>query len=297
MQRNESTKTRLWAFALGLVVIAATLLVVRINPFEISLAYLGLLAGVIIVGLMTNLWGGVAASAVGVFAMILINQYAGIYPRENRMINIASELAVFLLVGPLAGMLSGAIEAVQRQANHWLARAEQQTVHDEALGTLKPEWGKLRLDEETLRAAKFGRPLSVVLLQLEASPESMAAKSIPRSERLGALQAVIRLVRATTQPPVVSSYLGNDQVLVILPEHTADQAYQVVTELQVRLASAVYFPAARGAQPLTDKSLGKPLAQWGHLHTGIASLSGAETGEALLALAKNQLETSEANRV
>ncbi len=295
---SESTKTRLWIFALNLAFITATLLVIRINTFEISLAYLGLLAGITAVGLMTNLLGGLAASAVGVCAIILINRFAGIYPRENLILNIASELIVFLLIGPLAGMVSGSIEAIQRQANQWLARAEDQTVHDTAFGTLKPEWSKLRLEEEALRADKFGRPLSVALLQLLPDPKRFPTKPADqRAERMSALLALVRVARLTAQPPAVVSYLGGDRVLMILPEHTEQQARQVVANIQRYGASAVYFPSQNGSQRLSDKSLGKPLNSYGSIYAGVTCMDGIISGEAILEQANAELMSNEANRV
>ena len=293
MKRNESIVTRLWAFALGVAVIVAAVLVMRINTFEISLAYMGILAAVLAVGLATNLWGGLAASAVAVFVITLINQYAGIYPRENRIINIASELILFLAVGPLAGVLASAVAAMQRQAESWLAQAEEQTIHDAEFGTLKPEWLRARLEEESLRAGRYNRPLAVAILHLEANAEAQGGAKAParRAERLGALQAVVRVARSVTQPPAVVAYLGSDQVALILPEHTAAQARQCVAEIERLAETTVFFPSefllrgGRGA-PLQDKSMGRPLGEWGRLSSGVAELDGQSSAEALLERAK-----------
>ncbi|MGH2593082.1 MAG: hypothetical protein ACRDGG_06180 [Anaerolineae bacterium] len=277
----ESIRARLWAFGLGLLTLIAALLVVVVNPLEAALAYLALLAGVIAIGLMTNVWGGLMASALSVFAIVLFNQYAGIYTREHAIFNIATELAAFLFVGPLAGGLAGAIDRVQRQADRWLARVEELGVHDETLGTLKPEWAKARLDEEVLRAARFERPLSIVLLQLD--PRTGAPLG-DRAEREAALRGLIRVARAATQPPTVVAHAGGDRVLIILPEQTADQARRVADALHAQIEREVYFPYGR------EKSLGRPIGEWGYLHAGLASLNGqAMTGEALMAKVQAEL--------
>ncbi len=295
MKRSESMVIRLWALALVLAVALTTLLVLSINPFEVSLAYLGLLAAELAVGLMTNVWGGVTASAVCVFLIVLTNQYAGIYSRENRIINISSELLLFLAIGPLAGMLSRAVRTMQRQAEHWLAQAEEQTVLDAKFGTLKAEWAKIRLEEEILRAGSYKRPLSVVLLQLEPSQTGGPAKPIfKRSERLGALQALVRLARSTTQPPAVVSYLGSNQVLLVLPEHNFFQASQKAADIQTLAATTVYFPGEHSLDPVPDdKRLGKPLQGWGQLRVGVAALDGILNAEVLLAQAKTELTATE----
>jgi hypothetical protein len=85
--------------------------------------------------------------------------------------------------------------------------------------------------------------------------------------------------------------------MVILPEHTHEQARQVMAGALAQAVKARYFPMGRGAQPLDDKSLGKPLGEWGCLHMGVASLDGEASAGALLAGAKAELESSEVNRV
>lgn len=284
MRMTEAAWARWWAIGLALLTIVASLLIVRVNPLEIAITFLVLLAAIIEIGLMTNVWGGLAASAVGVFAIVLFGQYAGVYLREDRIANIAAELVALLLAGPLAGGLGAAIERLRREAGGWLARAEELTAHDETFGTLKPAWCKVRLEEEAMRAARFGRPLCLALVQLEPSHEEAARD---RAARVAALQAVVRLARAITQPPVVIGHAGGDQVLLILPEHTVDQAQQVAEVLRRRARRELYFPDRRG------NSLGRPLTEWGELRVGVAALAGrGETGEALLAQARAALVAS-----
>lgn len=282
MKMTESGQIRLWTLGLGIWIIVAVTLTVIVNPFAAALIYLAMLAGVVAAGLLTNVWGGLLASAVSVVALVLANEYAGIYPREDLTLNAAAELVAFLLVGPLAGRLAGAIDLAQRQMEHWLARVDELTVHDETFGTLKPAWTQVRLGEEVQRAACFGRPLSIALLQLAPQP---GAAIINRAERIAALQALIRVGRAVMQPPAVVAHAGGDHVLVIMPEHTAGKAQQAVQILQKQIEREVYFPNGTGQR------LGKPIREWGQLRVGLASANGqAGTAEALLAQARANLE-------
>lgn len=284
MKKNNSARAKLWAFGVGLMTITATFLVIQINPLFVAGTYLALLGLVIAVGLATNFVGGLLASAGSVFIIILANQYLGIYPRESFVVNIATELTAFLLVGPLAGFLSNSVEEVQRQADHWLAQSEEHAIHDETLGTLKPEWAKVRLQEEVLRARQFTRPISLVLMQVEPNADLTNAKP-NRAERVAILQAIIRLARATTPAPAVVTHTGGGQVLIILPEHTPEQADTISAKLCQQAEREMYFPDTN------DKSLGKPIRQWGQLRTAIASLNGkAQSAEELLAQANSALD-------
>jgi GGDEF domain-containing protein len=170
---------------------------------------------------------------------------------------------------------------MQREADRWLARAEELAVHDETLGTLKPEWATVRLDAEIKRAQRFQRPLSIALLHLEAHPEARIGH---RPERVAALQAVIRVARAMTQSPALVAHSGGGQVLIVLPEQDAVQARSVVTALQQQLDQEVYYPEGQ------SQALGKPLREWGQLRSSVVTLNGStECGETLIAQARAAL--------
>ena len=282
MRMSEAARARGWALALALFTIATAGMIIAINPLEAALVDLALLLGVSALGVFSGLWGGLIASAAGVVLITLLNQYAGIYTRENGVINLATELGAFLLVGPVAGGLGRSIDRMQHEADRWLARAEELTVHDEALGTLKPEWAKVRLNAEIERAHRFHHPLSIALLHLQAHPEAANGQ---RLERVAALQAVIRVARAMTQPPALVAHSGGDQVLIVLPEQDATQARSVVTALQQQIDQEVYYPNGQ------SQALGKPLREWGQLRSSVVALNGsAERGEMLLEQARATLE-------
>ncbi len=278
MNKNNATALRGWTLLLSLAVLAAGFLIANIHALNFSLVVLSLFVVVVTAGLLTNPWGGLAASGIAVFALTLLNQYVGIYPVRNRFVNIASELAVFLVAGPLAGWLSRLIETGQAQISHWISAAEGQAAHDKTFNALKPEWSRVRLEEEVARARSYARPLSVALLQFA----DMASAN--RKERVAALQALIRIARSATSSPMVVTYFGENRVLLILPEHSEETAQQVLDCIQARADKEMYFPDG-------VESLGKPLHQRGKLLMAVASL-GPENGsaEALLQEAASGLQ-------
>ncbi len=279
MNKNNATALRGWTLGLSLAALAAGFLIANINVFNISLVYLALFLIVVAAGLLTNPWGGLAASGIAVFALILLNQYVGIYPVQNRVVNIASELAVFLVAGPLAGWFSRVIETGQAQLDHWISVAEGQDTRDKTFNTLKPEWSRARLEEEVARAKSYARPLSVALLQFAdiASASGM--------ERVAALQALIRIANSATSSPMVVAYFGENRVLLILPEHPKEKAQQILASIQARAEKELYFPEG-------VESLGMPLRGRGKLQMAVASL-GPENGsaEALLQNAVSGLQS------
>ena len=266
MNKNNASALRGWTLGLSLTALAAGFLIANINVFEISLVYLGLFLAVITVGLFTNVWGGLATSGIAVFALVLLNQYVGIYPVQNRVVNIATELAVFLVAGPVAGWLFRVIENGQQQINHWISLAEGYAAHDKTFNTLKPEWSRIRLDEEVARAKNYSRPLSVAFLQFTN------IASADRKERIAAFQALIRIARSATFPPIVVTYTGENRIMLLLPEHSEEQARQMLSTIRTRAATELYFPDGH-------EMLGKPLNQWGEIQMAVASL-GPEHGSA-----------------
>ncbi len=279
MMNSAAARLRFWAFALAFDLAIAGFLIASLNSFENGWIFLSLLALVAAIGLLTNVWGGLTASAVSGLAIILINQYVGVYTFENLAINVASELVFFLLAGPLAGLLAGEIRRTGDSLAHWVNLAEQRATHDELFDTLRPEWSRIRLEEEVIRARRFKRPLSVALLQMSARINTSS-----RPERVAALQALVRIARSASQPPVVVTYLGSDTILLVLPEHGPDEARRVLADIQDRVAREVYFPPEAGS------GMGQRLAEWGAVNFSIASLEeGALSGESLLAQAEAAL--------
>jgi len=178
-------------------------------------------------------------------------------------------LIIFLVVGTLSGAIALQIEKMQHQIGQLIKNVEEHTTHDETLGILKPEWAKVRLEEEILRATRFKRPLSVSLLEMESTLNRSQA------DRSAALQSLIRLAREVTQPPCVVADAGDNQVLLVLPEYTFDQTQTVFSELKTRVSSETYFPPTNNQAEVTQ--LGQPLSAYGYLRTGAVSLNGSTT--------------------
>ena len=270
-------------------------MVVLDNPLTYTMMYLGALLIVILVGLTTNYIGGLVASAFGVFIVIFVSQFLGIHPLLDHILETSGELVILPLCGWLAGRLAYTVESVQRSVDHWMQRAKKHEVYDDRYDSLKPEWAKIRLDEEILRAKQFHRPLSVVLMQLVPNSHNSSNNhnGSGAAERHGALRALIRVARTATVYPGVVAYLDHDQVLVILPEQTEYQAAKISSEIQNRLWNAVYFPMGKGYRSLSDKSLGKPFTEWGKVQTGVVAYSEAAVGEDLLVAARKQIAGSD----
>lgn len=266
MNKNFANPLRFWTVGLVLLSILAGFLIGTLNAPSISLVYIVLFLAVAATGLFVNQWAGFAASVVAVFALILLNQFVGIYPVQDGWVNIAGELAVFLSAGPLAGSLSRLIEGGQAQAEQWAALAQSRQVHDESFQTLKPQWALARVQEEILRAKEYARPLSLGVLQW------VPAENISAPERLAGLQSLIRIARACTNSADVVAYHGDNRVLALLPERSAQDAQKVLTQIEARATREMAIPNG-------GVGLGSPLAKLGRIIFASATL-GADVQSA-----------------
>jgi GGDEF domain-containing protein len=275
----------LWILGLAAAVLAAALLTVNVYSTEYALAYTGLLLLVTAIGLLTNVWGGLVASGAAVFAIFLLNQYLGVFPRENLLLNVAGEMVIFLFVGPLAGIVSGVVGRTHEQVGYWMTLAEERATHDPQLGTLRPDWARARLDEEILRAARHNRPLALALVRVELKPGGNA-----NNRRVAMLQALIRVARSATTPPVVVAHGGSDRMMLILPEHTPQQAQEFIDALKTRLTDEKYFPGGGAAG---GRTLGEPIGGAGEIRAAVAGLGpDVDSGEALFEKARSALDAA-----
>ena len=277
MIKNLANTLRLWALGLALVSIAAGFLIASLHALDVSYIYVLLVVAVVTVGLFTNIWGGLAASAVAVFATAILNQYLAILPVQSSIINIAAELGAFLVVGPVAGMLGREVENTRRHLRHWISLANARATHDPIFNTLKPDLMKIRLEEEVVRAQAFSRPLALGVLEF-AGAASSAGKS-----RTAALQTLVRIARAASASPAVVGLTEAGQVVLILPEFSTEQARGILSQIESHAASERFFPNG-------SSNLGIPLQESGAIRTAALSLRpGHVDAEAFLAEAVSGL--------
>ena len=269
MIKNYGLRLRAWIIGLCAAALATGFLIANINAFNVSPIYLILFLGVVSVGVLTNVWGGLAASGVAVFSLAVLNQFVGIYPVQNPVVNIATELSIFLFSGPASGWLAHVLEGLEQRIRHADSLAEAGAMHDTTFHTLKTEWAMLRLEEEVARARRFERPLSLGVLGFADGSAGREA------ERGAALQGLIRIARACTSPPEVVSLTPDGRVMLILPEHSKEQAGQILSMIQSRAATEHFFPDGAG-------SLGKPLQLHGAIEVTAVALRAEHAGAGTL---------------
>jgi len=153
-------------------------------------------------------------------------------------------LAVRGLLEPAAIALDNAII---------LQRAEAQSVTDDLTGLSNSRYLNDALRRETKRAARSGRPLSILFLDLDGFKQVNDTHGHQAGSRTLAEAAVI--IRGCARETDIVARFGGDEFSVILPETGQEGAVSVATRIRERL-SAARFLSSDGLAVRVTASIG-----------------------------------------
>jgi sigma-B regulation protein RsbU (phosphoserine phosphatase) len=157
--------------------------------------------------------------------------------------------AVYEQIGAL---LSAAIKAALMAEEISQARRELEAlaVTDPLTGVYNRRYLSTRLREEMAGARRSGRPLSLVMLDLDGF--KLVNDLLGHDEGDRALEAVARTLRACSRPADVVARIGGDEFVVLLPGTTADGALACADRMRDQLAREVFV----GSHNMMAASLG-----------------------------------------
>lgn len=187
-------------------------------------------------------------------------------------------LLVVLVLGGVAvvAVRRSADAAVEAQAQY-VHHLEQMAAVEELTGLANRRAFQRRLDEEFARARRYGRTLSVVMLDLDDF--KALNDTLGHAAGDAALIAFGAMLQRTLRGSDLAARLGGDEFALILPESDGEQAAQVVQRVKGAL-QAGWLPLA-GQR---DASVRLTVS------AGVGTLSAAiPDGTALLAVADGAL--------
>jgi diguanylate cyclase (GGDEF)-like protein len=109
-----------------------------------------------------------------------------------------------------------------------------------------------RLDEEIARAARTGRPLALLMIDLDDFRAVNNAHGHPAGD--ATLVAIAAAVRASVRTADIAGRYGGDEFAAVLPETDLDEALTVAERTRAAIAAATI--EARGVAVRTTTSLG-----------------------------------------
>jgi diguanylate cyclase (GGDEF)-like protein len=157
--------------------------------------------------------------------------------------------AVYEQIGAL---LSAGIKAVlmAEEISQTRRELEALAVTDPLTGVFNRRYLSRRLREEMASAQRSGRPLSLVMLDLDGF--KLVNDRLGHDEGDRALEAVAKTLRACTRPADVVARIGGDEFVVLLPGTAAEGALACADRIRNQLAREVFG----GFQQMVAASLG-----------------------------------------
>jgi GGDEF domain-containing protein len=147
-----------------------------------------------------------------------------------------------------------------------------------SLGLLTAEVAMVRLEEEVARARRHVRPLTVVVVLVCISDDTLDEHA-----RSAARRALARLLESTLRETDVPFAMGEEQFGAILPETAASASWDVV--------GPVLDAAGRAAFTVRETDERRRLVDCAELHVGIAVLGdGLQDAESLIAAARRSAQ-------
>lgn len=263
--------------AVAVLVICTTLLVGLTEPLPYSLVVAGAVAVTALVSLALTPLGGLTAGLAGAAAVIAAKQLTGGWTTEGFWTSLTETLA-FLAVGVAVGWLGTRLRRADRGAP---ASATAPSAAHGSLGLLAADVAMARLEDETDRATRYRRPLSLVVVQSRIIDPSPSAETVDAAHR-----AVARLLESRLRATDVLFALTADRLGAILVETNRAGAWQVSGPLLEAMQDTRFVTRSDGRS--------HDLAEVVELEIGIATLgSRVRSAAGLLDLALTSITRRE----
>jgi len=175
----------------------------------------------------------------GLFGLVIISlsvatkQFIGAWSRSNLLFNVVETLLLAITLA-MSGYYYDQLQDYFEQ----FAQAEQQLkildLEDTDVGLIRPAIGLLRLREETDRAMRFRRPISLVLIHIQPK----ASLSWDSKQRLSVMRAVATTLKDTTRVQDIPFSLDTERIALILTDTEINGTNKVINNIQRKLLNS-----------------------------------------------------------
>jgi GGDEF domain-containing protein len=235
----------------------------------VAVAVAALLAG--LVSLSLDVWGGTVVGLAAVAALVAVRRAGSAWTRDD-FAAAAVEALALICTGAAAGFTGSRL----RRASGDVHRAAREPTHG-SLGLLGADAGMARLEEETRRARRNGRPVTLALLEIVTPADDLSAE-----ERSAACRTAARIIESRAGEDDLPFALAENRVGIIFPEIGASAAWDAVGHVLEACATAEFtFGSERAPRKLLERAeLDVGISQYG---------AGRDTWQTLLDAASEAL--------
>ena len=235
----------------------------------VAVAVAALLAG--LVSLSLDVWGGAVVGLVAVAALVAVRRGGSAWTQDDFAAATVEALAL-ICTGAAAGFTGSRL----RRATGDVHRSAWEPTHG-SLGLLGADAGMARLEEETRRARRNGRPVTLALLEIVTPAADLSAE-----ERGAVCRTAARIIESRAGEDDLPFALAENRVGIIFPEIGAPAAWDAVGHVLEACSTAEFtFGSERAPRKLLE------LAE---LDVGISQYGpGRDTWQTLLDAASEAL--------
>lgn len=230
---------------LGLIIVLTALVVMNNVPSIVPWLLALVAAGVGLVLLLSVTAGALGNLAI-VVVWVLLRQTTGVWNADELLQSSVEMIGVALLLG-----ITLRYKQVWQRQQHELAqlRGLQQVlaVGEPGTGILPYDVAMLRLDEEIDRASNFGRPLALLMVDIEHQPDTT-------DQDLEAVdQAIARRLSGAASVHDIPFRDNITRFGLILPERDWQQLYERAESVTSALITGRYLDRSGHSQYISDK--------------------------------------------
>jgi GGDEF domain-containing protein len=260
--------------ALALVVAVLGGAVAATEEWPHDLVAVGAVLATVLLGLFFDAFGGIVVGLTAAAVTVADLQWGNDWSPAVFVTSLALVVALMVL-GWLVGIVSRGIHQSRDRPG---GLNDELTPAYGSLGLLTADVALARLDDEVARARRHGRPLTVVVILVCITDESLDERG-----RSAARRALARLLESTLRETDVPFDSGPDELGAILPETAASDSWNVV--------GPVLDAASRAAFTVRETDERRRLVACAELHAGLAALGdGVQDADALLAAARQSAQ-------
>lgn len=228
------------ALLLGVALLASIAGLLEEGPIPFWVAIAVVIAG--IGSLSFDAFAGTVVGLAVAAGLIGVRRLTGWWGPEIFWPALVESLAV-IAAGISAGVVGGALRATTAVTGAPDGGGELSGPVFGSLGLLDHATAVMRLEEEVERASEHGRPLTLLLLDVEVTDDGLGPQA-----RTGAFRSVARLLESRLADTDVPFFIGEDRLGAVLPESTAADAWTRLGALLDGITDARFASRAEGRQ-------------------------------------------------
>lgn len=175
---------------------------------------------------------------------IATKQFVGAWSEHNLLFNI-TETVLMVITYLVVGTYHDRVKTHFQEYGEAKQKLKLLDLEDVTVGLIRPSIGLLRVQEESERALRFGKPMSLVLIL--AIPASNNGSAISRE---AVMRSIAIAVKSATRTLDIPFLVNEEKIALILTDTEINGANKVINNIQRRLIDSRIITTDGRSEPL-----------------------------------------------